>query len=613
MANEYIPIRFSHLLGYSGVGAIVRGPRSLMVVQDTSKWTDKDGHEGTTEILYVERVRHALGISDKKLCTPPTAKEERAGHIDGIPVPATRFPRWMRCPKCGRLYPQSAWKTQNSDNPVCTNPADGNNRNCQRTRLEQVQYIMVHPEGYLADVAWFFLAHKDGNNQCKVNDKLVLAINPDNKLRLRCEACGSEAYFNDKEPQSFGNANEQPWLYDKPIAEQFRFDGNARIRKVNDALVYNPITVSALVIPPESRLRKGTPVDLLYRSANDREQVSKLERKTELQRRALLSHLAGKYGCSIAGIHEAIEEINNGYPYYGQDFSDSRSLEAEYEAFLDETTPLSSDEDFVTRHCSAQWQEYAESKECHSITRSRAKVIQKLVKVDRLKEVRVFRGFKREAGDTIVPPDILGKSDRLPAIELYGEGIFFTLNEEILANWEKNEQVKERLHTIERRFVASGREWPKKLTARFLLLHTLSHLLIRQFEAVGGYPAASLAERLYCNAGVAAYEHLMSGILIYTTAPDKAGTLGGLAELTAPKRFLNILSQTLDRATWCSSDPVCSEHEGQGPGLLNLAACHACALVPDTACAYNNVLLDRVMVRGDRSKGLPSLFDGELD
>ena len=93
----------------------------------------------------------------------------------------------------------------------------------------------------------------------------------------------------------------------------------------------------------------------------------------------------------------------------------------------------------------------------------------------------------------------------------------------------------------------------------------------------------------------------MAGILIYVSVPDKAGSLGGLAELAEPKHLLSVLESVFAHAEWCSLDPVCSEHEGQGPALLNRAACHACALIPDTSCSYSNVLLDRIFIKGSIS------------
>jgi hypothetical protein len=101
----------------------------------------------------------------------------------------------------------------------------------------------------------------------------------------------------------------------------------------------------------------------------------------------------------------------------------------------------------------------------------------------------------------------------------------------------------------------------------------------------------------------------MCGILIYVAVPDVVGSLGGLTELAEPKRFLPLLYNVFNHADWCSLDPVCSEHEGQGPHLLNRAACHGCALIPETSCAYGNILLDRVFIKGDRSMAIPSYLD----
>jgi hypothetical protein len=60
----------------------------------------------------------------------------------------------------------------------------------------------------------------------------------------------------------------------------------------------------------------------------------------------------------------------------------------------------------------------------------------------------------------------------------------------------------------------------------------------------------------------------------------------------------------LTRATWCSSDPICLESTGQGAAALNLAACHACALIAETSCGHANALLDRALVVGSGSRGV---------
>ena len=119
--------------------------------------------------------------------------------------------------------------------------------------------------------------------------------------------------------------------------------------------------------------------------------------------------------------------------------------------------------------------------------------------VKRLREIRIFNGFSRQAGErkddeerVIVPLDIVGESDWLPAIELFGEGVFFTLNEAMLSRWEKLDSIQKRAQELAHRFEKSGRlVWQEvTITPRFLLLHTLSHLLIKEFASYRWIPSS---------------------------------------------------------------------------------------------------------------------------
>lgn len=67
--------------------------------------------------------------------------------------------------------------------------------------------------------------------------------------------------------------------------------------------------------------------------------------------------------------------------------------------------------------------------------------ISRLIKVNRLKEILVFEGFSRIEPTNLVPPDIVGRHNWIPAMELYGEGIFFTVDEDRLGKWEKDHRV----------------------------------------------------------------------------------------------------------------------------------------------------------------------------
>lgn len=608
--NELIPVRLSHVLGQSAVGAIVRGANGLVVVQDTRHWTDRQGDPAGKIIPYVERVRAALGIS-QVLREPPVAKELAHGLIDGACVPATRFPSWMRCPnpKCGALYLRP-WK----DDPR----EDVSHCRCtkceKKPRLEQVTWVLAHQAGYLADVPWHFLAHRDARaptqQSCKIRDRLQLIDRGFEQRILRCAACGAETRFHGNERIPFGHQRMQPWTKDDFAPLDVSQSDNAdeggqnlgQVLAINDTRAYSPDMESVLIIPPESRVRKGTIVDLLYRNSSERKKIDTA--KTPLARKSAIKTLATEYRCQAPDIEAALSDLERGYPLYGENLTLGQLRESEFEAFLEVLSDQRDDEDLVTRSRSEDWKALATVDDMCAESKAIISCVQHLVRVDRLKAVKVFRGFTRLGGEDVVPPDIVGHSDWLPAIELYGEGVFIALDEDRLRSWEQQPAVLARLEKLQHRFVQSGRTEPNPLTPRFMLLHTLSHLLMRQIESEGGYPAASLLERVYCSTA----PNPMAGILIHVAVPDIAGSLGGLAELAEPKRFLGILSRAIEHADWCSLDPVCSEHDGQGPGLLNRAACHACTLVPEPACEYGNTLLDRCFVKGDDSHGLVSLF-----
>ena len=604
--SELIPGRLSHLLRHCSVGAIVRGPDYLMTVKDIREWTDKQGNAAGDRIRYVDRVCEALGIT-QELREPPVAQEMANCQIDGVCVPALRFPSWMRCPKCGLLHYQP-WKGLNAgEAPRCQ---EGDQSKCQkRPELEQVPWILLHKEGHMADVPWHSLTHAEVKKQegknCRrdwTSPYLRLIDQGASQRRLRCGSCGAESPFFDSIRIPFGNAWRQPWFREEAdIAE-----GVAEILEINDARVHSPVTCNALVIPPESRIRKGSVVDRLYRNSQKLRQIE--QARTPLAKKGALTQLASEFRCSVADVEDALREIEKGYPSYEMNITSGLLLESEYRAFLDELPDMADDEDFVTRHHTPAWKSLAEHLPEHAKSRRILKAISRLIAVNRLKEILVLKGFKRLGQDgTLVPPDIIGESAWLPALELYGEGVFFNLDENVLSQWESHPSIQQRAVDTQRRFVATNiRVDPEVLvTPRFLLLHTLAHLLIRQLETQAGYPAASLKERIYCTAG----KLPMAGILVYVAVPDVIGSLGGLAELAVPDRLLPLLSSIFDHAEWCSLDPVCSEHEGQGPSLLNRAACHACALIPEPSCAYGNVLLDRTFIKGDVVTGMPGFLD----
>jgi hypothetical protein len=127
--------------------------------------------------------------------------------------------------------------------------------------------------------------------------------------------------------------------------------------------------------------------------------------------------------------------------------------------------------------------------------------------------------------------------------------------------------------------------------APYVMLHSLSHLLINAISLECGYPASSLKERVYANPKQG------YGLLLYTASSDSHGTLGGLAD--AARSIGNYLRLALDMGRLCSNDPVCSQHEASDRyerRYLQGAACHGCLLIGETSCELFNEFLDRTLV-----------------
>jgi len=615
--NELLPIRLSHLLRHCSVGAIVRGPDALMTVKDTRYWTDRKGEDAGRPLRYVDRVRAALEI-EQELREPPIAKEgTNRHHVDGVCIPAGRFPRWGRCPHCGLLHFLPTIKGKKDRSPRCQEPDSGKCLS-PRPRLEQVSDVLVHEDGYMDDVPWHYLAHSQTRDptqaQCRPDThgyylRLVRDKADSSKSRLLCASCGAGTRFNPSELQhTIGFMRRQPWL-----SESVELQNPPEIMRVNEIQIHYPRSRNALVIPPESRIRKGTIVDRLYNSAEKRRLMESC--KTPLQWKSTVRRIASEFRCDPGAVETVWEQIQDGYPLFGEplNLTPGQLREDEYKALIQIIPDVTDDEDFVTRHHTVEWQRLSEKFDGNSLEGKISQAINRLIAVTRLKEIMVFEGFTRVKVDegVVVKPDIIGESEWLPAVELFGEGLFITLDLAMFEAWETLPEIAARADLVLKRYAAASQFINNelfKISPRFLLLHTFAHLLIRQLEIDGGYPAASLKERIYCGEG----DLQMAGILIYVAVPDIVGSLGGIMELAEPRRFMALTAAAIARSKWCSLDPVCSEHEGQGLHLLNRAACHACLLVPEPSCDYKNTLLDRVFVKGDTQKGMPGFFDGTL-
>jgi hypothetical protein len=239
------------------------------------------------------------------------------------------------------------------------------------------------------------------------------------------------------------------------------------------------------------------------------------------------------------------------------------------------------------------------------------KAIKRVLLVHRLREVQALVGFTRFTARTSslggLPIDTTKVNRRavlandlrwVPASENKGEGIFIEFDPATIRAWAASDPVVMRAGQFTRAF---ENEWLASRgldevqfpfpEAPYLLLHSLSHLLITEMALECGYGASSIRERIYAN-GEIGY-----GILLFTSSSGSEGTLGGL--VGAGKRIVGYLEKAFERGQLCSKDPFCSEHDPNHPFEIRPthgAACHGCELIAETSCEIRNEFLDRALV-----------------
>jgi hypothetical protein len=174
--------------------------------------------------------------------------------------------------------------------------------------------------------------------------------------------------------------------------------------------------------------------------------------------------------------------------------------------------------------------------------------------VPKLRESRAFVGFSRlEPNYTQSLTDKkkmlrLGKGNWLPAIEVFGEGIFFEFNNTNLEKWANRVDVHNRNGKLEASYHASflAKANPGNLRPEFVMIHTFAHLLINQLSYECGYGSSSIRERLYIERCGNTLQ--MRGVLIYTASGDSEGSLGGLVRQGEPGRLEDTIVSAIENA-----------------------------------------------------------------
>lgn len=601
--NKYIEIQTRKMVGaFAGVGALVEDTKGVVEIKPIDQWLffknekHREQNENSYEFIFhirdkrlLDRLKNRGFPKLEALIRAPTNSYRAYFNSDSLEeyeyvAAANYFPSWMFCSMCHRFNKLSEWYKQwnkiynkeyntNFIPPKCSycyEEAKRNRKGKWYHELVQVRFIMTSPTGELKDVPWnkWITFKKQIKNEddgtvdlpgwkpCCTEPDLYYKTNDFEDLAgisIDCKQCHKKATLSG----IFGLVVN---IEDVPYTTVLRSSNS----------VYYPILVHSLFLPSNSVVDE-----------NDQSRIDKWLKK-EKDINFMFDALDERYPRDDIQTY-----INNKVAT-----TDQKELvyrQKEYQFILENNAYEESD--FIFRH--------------QIISKLEESNITRLVKVSRLKMTTVQTGYTRQqpldidsflSGEIdIIKPKYTSfqakNTEYLLGVENFGEGIFITFNEnKIRAYADKyNEQLVAIFRKSKENSLFKNRFENEWHLAKFIFVHTMSHLLMKELEFSCGYPTASLSERLFVD------DKEMQGVLIYTVG-GMEGSYGGLASQAAPKKFKQLLENALERAKDCASDPICYHSEGQGVGEINLAACYSCALVAENACEMFNSFLDRKAV-----------------
>lgn len=590
--------RRSQMVSTSGCGAIVDFPRISGIMAGLDDWDIFDSSLPPSARFSERNLQKMLG----KEFFVQVSSDERV--VKRFALPIYRFPAYHYCPECHELEKYS--------NPLL--PASSSDYNspltcgkCSRpkhpVRLIPSRFIVACPNGHLDEFPYFWWAHRGREVDNDKKHRLYLKYEGNTGgldsivIFCSCGASNTMAGCMDRDAlKSFKCKAFMPWLGAGANKGDWYVDpegcgATPRVMQRSANNVYYPVTQSALTIPPWSskvqqviKRHEETLTDIFDEAEEDWDRRLKKHYQKNKE----------EYRCSEATF------LKEAYRYFkdseNEDVTEKTLRISEYNAF-----------------CDADWRDDGDLFRTKSteIPDEFKEYIEDIKIVSRLREVKVLRGFRRILPSYEEDPRVRAEQGLLnreftpiskqpltwlPAIQMYGEGIFIKFNECAVAEWEDRNAERYKLmgSRLNMPWIGNGMFNPNK--PRYVLLHTMAHLLIRQLTAQCGYVSASLREKIYSTFNDS--DEPMSGILIYTSATDSDGSLGGLAREGDGYRLSNTILAMLEQGSWCSNDPICIDSHGQGYKSLNYAACHACCLLPETSCEAANCLLDRAAVVG---------------
>jgi hypothetical protein len=575
-------IRRGQIIGTYGPGALIDLPNDSAIIGGLETWPKSEPEEEILEPRLSQKLQSLTGIPLPRLYAPPPESNDPREKARGIG--AFRFPEWFVVQEKG------GDEERGRSRRLVHRRALDQKREFEGLKVVATRFVRACPKGHVDDLDWRYFVH-GAESTCRrqlwLDERGTGGDLAD--LTIRCECEKSRPFYEAamRELDALGPCRgTRPWL-GKDANEACGIPSRLLTRTASNA--YFAQIVSVLSLPD-----RGSAVAAAVRALWDDLQIVEDEAGLEfIKKKPQVA--ASLVGYSNADILAAIQEIKTG--------SDGERpvKEVELEAILaapegyGDDVPV--DPDFHARRLpESAWRRS-----------QRFGVIEAVIQLHRLREVRALTGFSRFEA---VTPDIHGEYDPdppvelaqvalepkwFPAVENRGEGVFLQLRADAVSAWLGRDGVKERLDQLlkgHERWM-KDRESERRFPAGpYVLLHTLSHLLIQSLAMRCGYPASSIRERIYAEYDAGKY-----GILLYTASPDADGTLGGLVQQA--RHMEDHLLSALQAAELCSNDPICAGHE---PGesiegrWLHGSACHGCALIAETSCEMRNDYLDRALV-----------------
>ncbi len=600
MKNKY-PLRRDNLVTPWGVGAIVPFPNdeSLMVA-GLDFWFDED-HSYKDFLIVDDRLTKRLG--GKLLVTPPNFVEKKQDAKHGeMKIPAVRFPTWQYCPVCGnmeRVGEAGARISCPGDNRRNRSGGTYCSKKIKKGRtplLVPERFIAVCPKGHIEDFPVMEWVHaksdKPITDSCKLNRSTGGSSSSLAGIRYTC-TCGASATmsgaFGDNALDSINYrcTGKMPWLGQ---GQSETCGEKLMVLQRGASNVWFADIISSVYIPniplyknEQTKECIDIVINRLKKEDNSKQSEEEIKKILNLFKTTLYPDIDIEQA-----FNEIKETLSNASKSYVDAQSDEQYRKQEFEVLI-QTRGKPSDELYVRNYPINSYD---------GLT-----FLKSISLVHKLRETRAFLGFKRISPDSEYSPKIsIEKIPWIPAVKNSGEGIMFEFDSHKLDIWAKDADVLDRAKIIENNLRNSKKITTEKLNPVYILLHTFAHCLINALANDSGYSSASIREKIYCSKYISDDMPKMAGILIYTASGDAEGSLGGLVRQGTPGRIENIIKHAVNEAKWCAADPVCIQSEGQGQDGCNLAACHNCALLPETSCENKNMLLDRGLMIGTLDK-----------